>query len=224
MGEVREGDRPSDGRTVAAEPVNVSPVGTTQSVRFCRTQDNVNIAVASVGTGPTLVRTPFLVTHIQYDWQHPFMAPLLERLVESRQVVSYDGRGTGLSDRNVAEVTPATFLRDLEAVIGSLNVERVALLGLSGGVAAAVEYTARHPKRVSSLVLYGGYAQGRNKRNSPQYADEALAFYTMLRSGWGCQSAPNFDPVSASNFDPLERRVLTVALAPSELVGVAKTA
>ena len=40
----------------------------------------------------------------------------------------------------------------------------------------------------------------------------------------GCQSAPNFDPVSASNFDPLERRVLTVALAPSELVGVAKTA
>ena len=29
---------------------------------------------------------------------------------------------------------------------------------------------------------------------------------------------------SASNFDPLERRVRTVALAPSELVGVAETA
>ena len=39
----------------------------------------------------------------------------------------------------------------------------------------------------------------------------------------GCQSAPKFDPVSASNFDPFERRVLAVALAPSELVGVAET-
>ena len=39
-----------------------------------------------------------------------------------------------------------------------------------------------------------------------------------------CQSAPNFDPLSASNFDPFERRVGTVALAPSELVGVAETA
>ena len=38
-----------------------------------------------------------------------------------------------------------------------------------------------------------------------------------------CQSAFKFDPVSASNFDPLGRRVLTVALAPSELVGVVET-
>ena len=38
-----------------------------------------------------------------------------------------------------------------------------------------------------------------------------------------CQSAPKFDPVSASNFDPFERRVLTVALASSELAGVAET-
>ncbi|MEH2561686.1 transposase [Bradyrhizobium sp. AZCC 2289] len=38
-----------------------------------------------------------------------------------------------------------------------------------------------------------------------------------------CQSALKFDPVSASNFDPFERRVLTVALASSELAGVAET-
>jgi pimeloyl-ACP methyl ester carboxylesterase len=43
----------------------------------------------------------------------------------------------------------------------------------------------RHPERVSRLVLLGAYAQGRNMRGSPQYADEAKAFQTMLRSGWG---------------------------------------
>src|SRR5712672_3197492 len=38
-----------------------------------------------------------------------------------------------------------------------------------------------------------------------------------------CQSACKFDPVSASNFDPFERRVLTVALVSSELAGIAET-
>jgi hypothetical protein len=38
-----------------------------------------------------------------------------------------------------------------------------------------------------------------------------------------CQSAPKIDPVSASNFDPFERRVLTLALGSSELAGVAET-
>jgi hypothetical protein len=39
----------------------------------------------------------------------------------------------------------------------------------------------------------------------------------------GCQSACKFDPVSAANFDPLERRGLTVALVSSELAGIAET-
>ena len=39
-----------------------------------------------------------------------------------------------------------------------------------------------------------------------------------------CQSAANRDPLSASKRDPFDRRGRAVALAPSELVGVAKTA
>ena len=39
-----------------------------------------------------------------------------------------------------------------------------------------------------------------------------------------CQTASKFDPRLASNFDPLWRRVLAVALALSELVGVAEAA
>ena len=40
----------------------------------------------------------------------------------------------------------------------------------------------------------------------------------------GCQSALDRDPLSASKRDPFERRVRPVALAPSELAGVAETA
>jgi len=55
-----------------------------------------------------------------------------------------------------------------------------------------------------SIAIEYRWAEGRNER-------------------FGCQSASKFDPRSASNFDPFERRVRAVALAPSELVGVAET-
>jgi pimeloyl-ACP methyl ester carboxylesterase len=74
---------------------------------------------------------------------------------------------------------------DLETVVDSTKFSRFALLGISGGAATSIAYAVRHPERVSRLVLLGGYAQGRNMRGSPQYADEAKAFQTMLRSGWG---------------------------------------
>ena len=109
VGEVREGEQAPDTKAEPAasiKPRELSAVADKQSVTFCRTQDSANIAVASIGSGPTLVRTPFLITHIEYDWQHPFMAPLMRRLAQGRRVVRYDGRGTGMSGRNVPEITP----------------------------------------------------------------------------------------------------------------------
>ena len=53
--------------------------------------------------------------------------------------------------------------------------------------------------------------------------DEAKAQFRAACLAFKCQSAFKFDPASASNFDPFERRVLTVALGSSELAGVAET-
>ena len=60
--------------------------------------------------------------------------------------------------------------------------------------------------------------------DSSQYLAINTGFPNAYDRANGCQSASKFDPRSASNFDPLERRVRAVALAPSELVGVAETA
>ncbi|MCB0577818.1 MAG: alpha/beta fold hydrolase [Phaeodactylibacter sp.] len=38
------------------------------------------------------------------------------------------------------------------------------LLGISQGASVSIAYAARHPEKVSHLVLYGGYARGRFKR------------------------------------------------------------
>lgn len=156
-----------------------------QTVTFCQTKGGINLATAGIGHGPALIRAALWATNIEHDWESPITGPLLRRLATHFRLVRYDGRGTGLSDRNVADVSFATMLEDLETVIDSYKFDRFALLGISGGAATSIAYAVRHPERVSRLVLLGGYAQGRNMRGSPQYADEARAFQTMLRSGWG---------------------------------------
>jgi pimeloyl-ACP methyl ester carboxylesterase len=156
-----------------------------QTVTFCRTKDGINLAVASVGCGPVLVRAAYWATHIEYDYQNLVTGPLLQRLAGRFHLVRYDARGTGLSDRDVPVISPQTMLYDLEAGVDALALERFVLLGISGGAATSIAYAVRHPHRVSKLVLFGGYAQGRYKRDSPQDADEADAFLTIVRQGWG---------------------------------------
>ena len=90
-----------------------------------------------------------------------------DRFAVSRRtfrLVRYDGRGFGLSDRDVGDISFATFERDLEAVVDALRLRTYALLGISQGAAIAIAHAARYPERVSKMVLHGGFALGRNKR------------------------------------------------------------
>jgi pimeloyl-ACP methyl ester carboxylesterase len=162
-----------------------APVPLAQSISFCRTSDGVNIAVATVGNGPILVKTANWLNHLEHDWQSPIWLPMLQRLAARFRLVRYDGRGNGLSDRDVADISQDGFVRDLDAVINTLDADRFALLGLSQGAAAAVTFAARHPNRVSRLVLYGAYAQGRNRRGSSEDATTAQAVLAMMQQGWG---------------------------------------
>jgi pimeloyl-ACP methyl ester carboxylesterase len=90
-----------------------------------------------------------------------------------------------LADRDVADISFAGFVRDLETVVDAVGGEHPALLGISQGAAVAIAYAVRHPERVSKLIVYGGYAQGRNKRGSPAEAEMARAFLAIMRHGWG---------------------------------------
>jgi DNA-binding winged helix-turn-helix (wHTH) protein/pimeloyl-ACP methyl ester carboxylesterase len=191
VGQVREkqranGDNDVTPQTPAAERADGATLAPPkQPVRFCRTKDGVNLAVASVGEGPVLVRSGTWATHIEYDWKSPLTGPLLQRLAARFRLVRYDGRGSGLSDRNVNQVSFSTLLEDLETVADTLGLERFMLFGFYGAAAVSAAYAMRHPHRVSKLALFGGYAQGRNKRNSAAAADEHRFLMTLLRTGWG---------------------------------------
>ena len=45
--------------------------GPPQEVRFCRTADGVNLAVATSGSGLPLVKAANWLNHMEFDWESP---------------------------------------------------------------------------------------------------------------------------------------------------------
>jgi class 3 adenylate cyclase len=148
-------------------------------IRYCTTSDGVQIAYSVMGQGPPLVRVLGWFTHLEYESQVPFWRTFIERHSDHYTLIRYDGRGTGLSDRNVDMRAEGGFVRDLEAVVEASGFDRVALCAISQGGFAGMSYTIDHPGRVSHLVIYGSFA--RNYLTSEQLD----LMRTVVRQGWG---------------------------------------
>ena len=161
-----------------------------QRVAFCRSADGTRIAYATTGAGYPLLRAGHWLTHLEHDWQSPLWRPLLDRLNADFQVVRYDQRGNGLSDRTIGEFSLDRFVDDLAAVADAAGLERFALYGTSQGAPIAVAYASRFPQRVSHLVLHGGYVQGRLVRASHAERAQGEAIITLIRHGWGKADSP----------------------------------
>jgi DNA-binding CsgD family transcriptional regulator/alpha-beta hydrolase superfamily lysophospholipase len=99
------------------------------------------------------------------------------------------------------------------------RVERFALLGISQGAALAIAYAVRHPDRVSHIVIYGGYARGRARRDHVQ-REEAEVLAEVIRVGWGRSNSafrrlfttlfvPDGTPEQMEWFDEIQRTSAT---------------
>ena len=123
-------------------------------IQYAKTRDGVTIAFWTLGERMPLVYMPVIPdSHIQLEWQDPELRRWYERLMEKRKLVRYDSRGTGLSERNVTEYSVDSLILDLEAVVDRLGLERFALLACLYSGPVAIAYAARHPERVSHLLL-----------------------------------------------------------------------
>ena len=173
-----------------------------QHIAFCRAADGVRLAYAVAGEGPPLVRAANWMTHLGYDIESPVWNHWVRDLSENRQFIRYDERGCGLSDWDATDFTFEDWVADLESVVEALGLERFPLLGVSQGGAVAVAYAARHPERVSRLVLCSAYARGRAVRASGEDEKRAAALdLELARVGWG-RDDPAFRQVFAAQFLP----------------------
>ncbi|MCH7578403.1 MAG: hypothetical protein IH822_11575 [Chloroflexi bacterium] len=138
-------------------------------IQYAKTKDGVSIAFSTLGEGGMpFVQMPFPFSHLQLSWEIPEFRSWYERLAEKRMVVRYDSSGTGLSDRDVIEFSLDTGVRDLEAVVDRLGLERFALFAPVFNGLVGVAYAVRHPERVTHLILWHTGARTTDLIGGPQ--------------------------------------------------------
>lgn len=197
------------------------------AVRFAVGQGGVRLAIGESGSGPPLLKVANWMTHVDRDAGSPIWGHWVRDLSRNHRFIRYDARGCGLSDRDLAGIALNDldlWVEDLARVADLLELDRVALLGVSQGGPVAVAFAARYPDRVSHLVLHGTYARGMNRRDDPRQVSQASLQVAIAKFGWASDDArfletftkqfiPDGGPEEWSWFSELQRTSCTAETA-----------
>jgi class 3 adenylate cyclase len=164
-------------------------------IQYVQSADGTQIAYTTLGEGHSLVVPANAWGDIAL-----FMSPSgllragLEALSEAFEVTIYDGRGSGASDRNVADFSLAARLADLEAVADAVGIDRFSIFAIVHATHTAVAYATRHPERVERMALVMPYAQGseyyastpmvRAIKTLAEIAQDNWEFFTLTLTNW----------------------------------------
>jgi pimeloyl-ACP methyl ester carboxylesterase/DNA-binding CsgD family transcriptional regulator len=179
-----------------------TPAKLRQHVRYLNATDGTRLAWAESGTGPLVAKAANWLTHLEYEWESPVWQHWMQFFSAHFRFVRYDERGCGLSAGPTSPLSLDQWVADLGSVIDAARPDGpVTLLGISQGAATCIRYALRHPERVSRMILYGGYARGWRRRDSPIAQREYEAMVDLMRVAWG-KDNPTFRQVFTSRFIP----------------------
>jgi pimeloyl-ACP methyl ester carboxylesterase len=124
--------------------------------------NGLNIAYQVVGDGSfDLLYIPGFVSNVELGWDEPLFCRWVERLTSFCRLITFDKRGTGMSDPVATNELPTLEQRmeDVSGVLAAVGSERVAFLSHSEGGNLAVLFAATYPDRVIALVTTGIFAK-----------------------------------------------------------------
>jgi pimeloyl-ACP methyl ester carboxylesterase/DNA-binding CsgD family transcriptional regulator len=151
------------------------------SVAFARPTDGVTIAYVASGEGTPLVLMPAKpLGNVSGEWQVPLHREAFMALGRQFRLIQYDSRGSGRSQRDVDDVSPAAMHLDLDAVLAACGASRCALVSMYLGCTVGIAYALNHPDRVSHLVLFGGSARGWDAMGARQ----TQALLSLIEQDW----------------------------------------
>jgi class 3 adenylate cyclase len=128
-------------------------------VRYTRSGD-LHIAYSVYGDGPVdLIYVPTWVGSVEVLGEEPSVQRFLDRIASFARVISFDRRGSGLSDPWVGAPALEEQMDDVLAVMDAVGVEQAAVMGSLEGGPLAMLFTATYPQRVMRLVLYATFAR-----------------------------------------------------------------
>ena len=122
---------------------------------------SVNVAYQVVGEGPfDLVYVPGFCSHVELAWDWPPLARFYRALASFSRLITFDRRGTGMSDPVSDTVIPSLEARmdDVRAVMDAVSSEEAALMGVSEGAPLCALFAATYPLRTRALVLWGRFS------------------------------------------------------------------
>lgn len=131
-------------------------------VHYGSADDGAAIAYATVGSGPvSVVLVSPMVSQLEVALEEPAYEQFISRLAAWSQVVMFDRRGTGLSDRDSfgEDLTLGRLSSDLSTVLDATGIERAVLFGTTLGAQVSVQFAVDHPERTQAMVLVGGFAK-----------------------------------------------------------------
>jgi class 3 adenylate cyclase/alpha-beta hydrolase superfamily lysophospholipase len=156
------------------------------------TSGDLRIAYQTFGAGDLeLVFVPGFISNLDMVWQTRTFAPVLERLGRFARCVTFDKRGTGLSDRELGFGSLEERMDDIRAVVDAVEFEQPAIVGVSEGGPLSLLFAATYPGRVRSAAIYGTMAR---VLAAPDYPDgvareDLEPFITGIEERWGTASA-----------------------------------
>jgi class 3 adenylate cyclase len=116
-------------------------------VRYVEAPDGASIAAARCGSGSAVVISPAFASSIETDFE------TYATVFAGHEVVSWDRRGFGLSERGIRGDGAEPYLADARAVVDGLGLDRFAIVGTLMGTIEATWLAATYTDRVGRLVL-----------------------------------------------------------------------
>jgi len=138
-------------------------------IHYTRSGDT-SIAYKVGGKGPPdMVFVPGYISHLEMSWESPLASRVWHRLSSFGRIMTFDKRGTGLSDPITDDRLPGLEQRmdDMRAVMDAVGSWRSVLIGGSEGAMMCMLFAATYPERVQSLILYGAMARATWSEDHP---------------------------------------------------------
>lgn len=130
-------------------------------IQYAQTEDGMSIAFWTIGEGmPFILPSGSVIGTSLQSWRNPAGRPFMERLAAHRMLVRYDARGFGMSQGSEPDFSIEGRLRDLVAVIDSIGEPTLDICGYFHSGPCVLTYAARHPERISHLILYETSTRG----------------------------------------------------------------
>lgn len=124
--------------------------------------NGMKFVVGTHGTGPRLL----FITGTGADLRQPD-GPLNSPLVEQFEVMTYDQRGMGRSDKPDIAYAMKDYADDAAALMDAVGWDQALIIGYSFGGMVAQELAIRSPEKVSKLVLASCAAGGAGGSSYP---------------------------------------------------------